>query len=89
MAFDHLRILTDQPLAADREPAIAFGFRYFGFLQQGQRAAARAEEYESRIYAAYRVAMMVLHPHPPATIRLLFQPHDAVAQFELEVSLFV
>src|SRR5882672_11393644 len=71
-------IVAAQPDSTDREAAIAVALGNTGFLQQGQRAAACADEHEFRLYRSLLAALEIVNIDTPAPTVLADQVCDAV-----------
>src|SRR5215831_7291609 len=78
MARAHRVDIAAQPDAVYRKSAIAVPFRNIGFLQQLQRAAAGADEYESCRYGPPVAGLDILHRDSPATSLEAFEVYDPV-----------
>src|SRR5258706_7991704 len=83
VALVDLGIVAAQPDSADREASIAAALGNAGFLQQGQRAAARADEHEFCRYRLLLAAPDIMDFNPPAAIFLADEVRDAVLVMNL------
>ena len=84
MQLDHFRVIATQPLAADREAAIAFAFFDARGLQQRQGRATGAQEYELGINVASIAAVGVLDAYCPA-VTVTLEAGDFFAVLDLGV----
>src|SRR5258708_744785 len=71
-------IVAAKPNSADREAAIAAALGNAGFLQQWQRAAACADEYEFCLHRSLLAAIEIVNLNAPAPIFLADEVGDAV-----------
>ena len=77
MAGDDGGVFTDEPLAADGEPAEAARFRDAGFLEEMQAAATGADEDELGAVVARAAGAEITDAHVPAAGNF-FEIGDAV-----------
>jgi hypothetical protein len=61
-----VRPVTAKPQAAHREPAVTRGLRDPGFLQQVQRSAAGADEYETGLNVLVLAGSFIPDSHAPS-----------------------
>ena len=76
------RVAVAKEQAGNREAAVAFAFRNTGFLQQGQCAAARAEEHETAaegqmVFMVFGVAGFEY----PRAVRFAFDVFNMAVEF--------
>ncbi len=71
-------VVTTQPDAADREPAIAMALRNLRFLQQFDRAAAGADENELGQRGERPVRRRIFNFQLPGSAILALQTNDPV-----------
>src|SRR5450830_401149 len=85
---DQLRIGGDQPLAADRYAAVAFGFRNAGFFQQRQCTTASANEDELGTYVLFLAVSQVFHFHVPYAIGATLDVFHLITQVQFHTVFF-
>src|SRR5690606_23838242 len=85
--LDNLLLLADQPLAADREAAVALAFLDTGLLQQRQGAATGTKEDEPGLEYLVLATLFIPGGNLPAAVPALAQALHGVAQAQLEILL--
>src|ERR1700685_4159618 len=83
VALVDLGVVAAKPDSADRKPGIAVPFGNARFLQQGQRAAACADEHKFCRYRSFLAAFEIVYFDAPPLIALAHEVGDAVPVMHL------
>ncbi|MND90806.1 hypothetical protein D3C80_829010 [compost metagenome] len=85
MLHRHVRVFVDEERAAHRETGIIVRFGNAGHLQQMQRTAAGADEYEFRVHHLFGIGLGVGIGHAPAAIGIALNVGNLAIDLKVEI----